>query len=184
MEQRVGVRSLLKMEQRVGVRSLLKMEQRVGVRSLLQMEQRVGVRSLLFSRRDIQGYIVSSKYTRNFVYESLMSSCGYNWSPASMVICLSAFSFLTFRIPIDGFKSPMMQTYEYLLTFSWNQKQKGKSFGTPRYYLSSLQLMELLTDILSLFLGAKNSTPFKRDAFLLCKYVETCVSSLLHIIDS
>jgi hypothetical protein len=86
MEQQVGVRSLLQMEQQVGVRSLLQMEQRVGVRLLFKMEQQVGVRSLLFSRRYIQGYMVPSKYTRNFVYEYLMSSCRYNWSPASMVI--------------------------------------------------------------------------------------------------
>lgn len=95
MEQRVGVRSLLQMEQRVGVRSLFKMEQRVGViRSLLQMEQQVGVRSLLFCRRYIQGYMVPSKYTRNFVYEYLMSSCRYHWSPASMVIACGHSAFL------------------------------------------------------------------------------------------
>jgi hypothetical protein len=66
------------------------MEQRVGVRSLLKMEQQVGVRFVLFSRRDIQGYMVPSKYTRNFVYEYLMSS----WSPASMVIACGHSAFL------------------------------------------------------------------------------------------
>jgi len=58
------------------------------------MEQQVGVRFVLFSRRDIQGYMVPSKYTRNFVYEYLMSSCRYNWSPASMVIACGHSAFL------------------------------------------------------------------------------------------
>jgi hypothetical protein len=113
-----------------------------------------------------------------------MSSCRYHWSPASMVIACGHSAFLHWGFQLMASKVQWCKHMSTCWLFLETKNRKEKALVLQGIISLPFNSWSCWLIFYHYFLVPRIPHLPKKYAFFLCKYVETCVSSLLHIIDS